>query len=121
MSEPSLINSNEVTEVNPSYIIFSTRYQNLFDKYFPYVRMSRKAFKSKPFITKGIKNSIKHRNKLYLKYLRSPSELNEAIWKRFRNKTNEVIKRAETLYYRKIIGDHSNSSKKNYGILLAKY
>ena len=65
MFEPSLISPNEVTEVNSSYSIFSTNYQNLFNKYFPYVRMSRKAFKSKPFITKGIKNSIKHRNKLY--------------------------------------------------------
>ena len=111
MTEPPLISPNEVTEVNSSYSIFSTNYQNLFDKYFPYVRMSRKAFKSKPFITRGIKNSIKHRNRLYSKYLNNPSDLNKAIWKRFRNKTSEIIKRAEALYYRKIISDHSNSSK----------
>ena len=111
LSLPLLVLMKSVTEVNSSYSIFSTNYQNLFNKYFPYVRMLRKAFKSKPFITRGIKNSIKHRNKLYSKYLNNPSELNEVIWKRFRNKTSEIIKRAETLYYRKIIGDHSNSSK----------
>ena len=111
VSEPSLISPNEVTEVNSSYNTFTTNYQNLFDKYFPYVRISRKAFKSKPFITRGIKNSIKHRNRLYKKYLDNPNDLNESIWKRFRNKTGEIIKRAEALYYRKIISDHNNSSK----------
>ena len=111
MSEPPLISPNDITEVNSSYSIFSTNYQTLFNKYFPYVRMSRKAFKSKPFITRGIKNSIKHRNRLYSKYLNNPSDLNKAIWKRFRNKTSEIIKRAEALYYGKIISDHSNSSK----------
>ena len=43
--------------------------------------------------------------------MNKPSDLNKAIWKRFRNKTSEIIKRAEALYYRKIISDHSNSSK----------
>ena len=73
--------------------------------------MSRKAFISKPYITRGIKNSIKHRNRLYKKYLNNPSDLNKAVWKRFRNKTSEIIKRAEALYYRNIINEHSNSSK----------
>jgi hypothetical protein len=53
-----------VIEANSSYNTFSTNYQNLFEKYFPYVRMSRKAFKDKPYITRGIKNSIKYKNKL---------------------------------------------------------
>ena len=110
-SEPSLISPDDVSEANFSYNTFSTNYQKLFDKYFPYVRMSRKAFKDKPYITRGIKNSIKHRNKLYAKYLDNPSDLSKAIWKRFRNKTNEIIKRSETLYYRKILSDQQNSSK----------
>ena len=83
----------------------------MFDKYFPYVRISRKSFTSKPFITRGIKNSIKHRNRLFKKYRNNPNEVNEAVWKRFRNKTNEIIKRAEALHYRNIINEHKNSSK----------
>ena len=73
--------------------------------------MSKKAFKSKPHITNGIKVSIKTRNKLYKKYLDNPTEVNKAVWKKFRNKTSELIKRAEALYYKSIINKHENSSK----------
>ena len=83
----------------------------LSDKYFPYVRISRKSFKDKPFITSGIKVSIRKRNKLFKKYLDNPNDVNKAAWKRFRNKTNEIIKRAEAFYYRKLLSDHNNSSK----------
>ena len=73
--------------------------------------MSRKEFKSKPHITKGIKISIRTKNKLYKKYLNNPTDINKSAWKRFRNKTNEVIKRAETQYYKSILNEHKNSSK----------
>ena len=73
--------------------------------------MSRKAFKSKPHITKGIKVSIRTRNKLFKKYLNNPTEVNKVVWKKFRNKTSELIKRAEALYYKSIISKHNNSSK----------
>ena len=53
----------------------------MFDKYFPYVRISRKAFTNKPYITRGIKNSIKHKNRLFKKYRNNPSEINKAVWK----------------------------------------
>ena len=73
--------------------------------------MLRKAFKNKPHITKGIQVSIRTRNKLYKKYLNNPTDVNKAAWKKFRNKTSEVIKRAESLYYKGIISKHNNTSK----------
>ena len=111
MSENPLINPNELTDSNSSFTTFSTNYLALFDKYFPFVRISRKAFKDKPHITSGIKVSIKMRNKLYKKYLDNPTDVNKAAWKRFRNKTNDTIKKAEALYYRKRLTEHNNSSK----------
>ena len=65
MHEHPLISSNELTDSNSSFITFSTNFLSLFDKYFPYVRISRKAFKDKPHITSGIKVSIRMRNKLF--------------------------------------------------------
>ena len=73
--------------------------------------MSRKEFKSKPHITKGIKVSIRTKNKLYKKYLNNPTDINKAAWKRFRNKTNEIIKRAEAHYYKSLLNEHKNNSK----------
>ena len=110
-SEPPLINQNELRDANNSYDSFSNNYLKLFDKYFPFAKMSRKAFKNKPHITKGIQVSIRARNKLYKKYLNNPTDVNKAIWKKFRNKTSEIIKRAESLYYKSIINKHNNASK----------
>ena len=121
ISEPPLINQADLTDTNNSYDIFSTNFQKLFDKYFPYVRMSKKAFKDKPFITSGIKVSLKTKYRLFEKYLDNPTDVNKAAWKRFRNKTSEIIKKAEELYYKKIISSHNNSSKalwKTFGKIL---
>ena len=118
-----LITENIQAEVNYTYDIFSTNYLNLFNKYFPYVRQSQRAFKSKPFITSGIKVSIKARNKLYNKYLNNRNELNKATWKRFRNKTHTIITRAREQYYNKLLKSHHNSSRqlwKTFGKILNK-
>ena len=64
-SEPSLINPTELTDTNNSYDTFNSNYLQLFDKYFPFVRQSKKSFKDKPYITSGFKVSFKTRNKLY--------------------------------------------------------
>ena len=64
-SEPPLINSTELTDSNYAYDTFNSNYLQLFDKYFPYVRQSKKSFKVKPYITRGFKVSFKTRNKLY--------------------------------------------------------
>ena len=88
VNEPSLINQNDLDEVNNSYDIFSTNYLNLFNKYFPYVRQSRTSYNDKPYITSGIKVSIKTRNKLYNKYLNNQNETNKSIWRKFRNKSD---------------------------------
>ena len=69
--EAPLINDNELTDSNRAYDIFSNNYLNLFNKYFPFTRMSKKCFKNKPHITSGIKVSIRFRNRLFKKYLKN--------------------------------------------------
>ena len=64
-TETALIGDNDLTDIDTSYAIFSDNYINLFNKYFPFVKQSRKSFRDKPFITKVVKVSIKFRNKLY--------------------------------------------------------
>ena len=73
--------------------------------------MSKKSFKDKPYITSGIKVSIRRRNKLFKKYKNQPNDVNQAAWRRLRNKITELIKRSEQLYYKKLLSGHTNSSK----------
>ena len=108
--EEPLINDSELTEPNRAYDIFSNNYYNLYNKYFLFVRMSKKAMNDKPHITSGIKVSIGHKDRLYKKYLENNNEVTRAIWRRFKNKLTETIRNAEKLYYKKIISNHKNST-----------
>ena len=50
--------------VNLVYGNFFSNYKSVLDKYFPLVKLSRKKAKEKPWITDGIKTSIKTQNEL---------------------------------------------------------
>ena len=49
--------------------------------------------KNKPYITPGIKVSIKGRDRLYEKYLNNKNTQTKAAWKLFRNKVSDIIKK----------------------------
>ena len=122
-TENALIENSDLTDVDTAYNTLSNNYFNLFNRYFPYIKQSRKSFKDKPFITKGIKVSIKYKNNLFKKYLDNPTDVNETAWKTFRNKTNAIIKKVQENYYKNIINSHSNDSKnlwKTFGNILNK-
>ena len=64
ITENVLIEDSDLTDVDTAYNIFSNNYFNLFNKYFPYIKQSRKSFKDKPFITKSYqsKHQIQKQN-----------------------------------------------------------
>ena len=121
--ESPLINDNELTEPNIAYDIFSNNYYNLFNKYFPFVRMSKKSMKDKPHITSAIKVSIRHKDRLFTKFKENETKINYNIYSRYKNKLNVAIRKAEKLYYKKIISSHKNSTTqlwKTFGKILNK-
>ena len=104
----------------PTFSEFNENISELLNKYFPLIKQSRKQFKDKPFITNGIKESIKSRNTLYKTYLNYPSEINESNWKNKRNRVVDIIRKVESDYYAsalKIMLTQTNS----YGKLLVVY
>ena len=100
-----ILNTNDVNSI---YAEFFTQYKNLLDKYFPKVKMSRKKAKDKPWISAGIKTSIKKRNILFKQYHAKKSDENEKKWKSYRNNLVTVIRAAETIYYKNLINKHNN-------------
>ena len=113
-------------DANDSAISFSSFHKNyvhLFNKYFPLIRISRKQFKHKPYITKAILVSIRHKSKLFNKYLQHNTPINEINYKRYRNKLVNVIKRSEENYHRSLISENSNNNRqlwKCFGKILNK-
>ena len=115
--------SEPFNSVHAAYLEFLRNSKNMLDKYFPLVRLSRKKFKNKPWITSGIRVSIRHRNHLYKKYVQNRTLAREQAWKTFRNKVTDCIRASETLYYQKILTKQNNNCKnlwKIFGKMLKK-
>jgi hypothetical protein len=97
------MNWNDVlnkSSANESYDVFINKFTNLYDKHFPKVRKKiNKRKESKPWITAGIIKSIKTRNKLYIKFIKNPCELNKTNYVKYRNKLTSLIKVSCKTYY----------------------
>ena len=84
---------------NETYNTFENKLHYLHDTYFPLIKMSRKQFRDKDWITEGIKRSIKYRNNLFYIQLRDPSKFNVDNWKNYRNRLTKITKDTQTKYY----------------------
>ena len=58
-------NDKYMDSENDWYHTFVNTVHRIFEQSFPQVQLSRQRIKDKPWITKGLKISIKHKNRLY--------------------------------------------------------
>ena len=122
---PSLVSLNGENlshlDANVSYTEFITNLKRLLDQYFPLVKLSRSKAKNKPFVTPGIKVSIKHRDKLYKNYLNNKNDINRQIWKKYSNKVRELLRKSEIMFYKDQLDEHSGNCQnlwKKFGKIL---
>ena len=80
-----------------------------YNKSFPFKRLSRKRAKDKPWITTGLKESIKQTHLLYKKFIFNRSEENKVAYKIFKNKLRSLIRKAETDYYTNVFSSKTQS------------
>ena len=64
------------------------------------MKLSGKRSKDKPWITTGLKQSNKQKHLLYQKYIYDSTEVNNQIYKIFKNKLRTLIRKAEADYYK---------------------
>jgi len=91
------------TDADECYNIFIDRYCHAYNAAFPLVRVSRKRNKDKRWLTKGLKVSIRHKNRLYRKYIRKPNEINRAVYRKYKNKVTALVHICEKNYYRDLM------------------
>ena len=75
--------------------IFNKKLTIAYNKSFPFVKLFRKRSKDKPWIATGLKQSIKQKHLLYQKYINDSTEVNNQIYKIFKNKLRTLIRKAE--------------------------
>ena len=105
---------------NDSFNRFDSTINPLIDKYLPLKKLSRKETKNvfKPWITVGIRNSIKRRDSLHKKYIIAKNiEIKNKYfveYKVLRNKIVTLCRVSKKAYYTKYFKDNANNIKNTW-------
>lgn len=70
-----------------------------------------------PWLTKGILNSIKRKNKLYKLYRKNPNDENKSKYFKFRNKLTHIMRKSKQIYYTEHINAAQGDSKRTWAVL----
>ena len=109
-------NFDDAQDPNYSYEKFQNHFLNCFEKYAPLKKLSKRKdkMKKKPWINKEIIQSIRKRDKLYKKFIKTKSPEWETKYKTCRNKINHLIRTniRKTNYYSSYFENFKSNSKK---------
>ena len=90
-------------DINIGYDYFANKRKENYDTNFKLVRLSRKRAEDKIWVTSGIKQSSKHKNKLYRKWLQSKCYFDEEKYKNYRKLHKRVVNMAKKAILQRII------------------
>ena len=102
---------------NESFNRFESSLNPLIDKYLPLKKLSKKEVKNyfKPWITSGIRKSIKRREKLYKKFIKakegSTKDAYHTQYKELRNKIVQLCRQSKKNHYQKFFDENANNLK----------
>ena len=91
--------------------VFNQKISIVYNKSFPFKRLSKKRAKDKPWVTSGLKQSIKQKHILYQNYIFDQTEENKTAYKIFRNKLRSIIRKAEADYYKESFNSKTHNMK----------
>ena len=82
-----------------AYESFLNKYRDIYNSCFPLKRVrKRKCTLSKPWLSKGLLKSIRRKNRLYKRYLNTPNDVNQASYKKYKNKLNHSLRIAKRIF-----------------------
>ena len=109
-----IINASTFQEAFSSfYNVFKKQYYDCFPE-----KISRsRYYNRKPWLSNGLKISIKIKNQLYLTSKKNPNEENILNYRNYRNYLNKLLRTAEKNHYDNIFKENKHNLKKSWGII----
>ena len=89
----------------------------VYNKRFPKQKVNIKYSTRKLWLTQGLKDAIRTKNKLYKKYMKCKTVANEKTYKRYRNNLNMILKCAEKQHFTDLLNSHKDNIKKSWQII----
>lgn len=83
---------------------------HIFNDSFPLIRQSRKRSHDKPWITKGLKISIRHNHRLYRNKIIKINAIHQTIYRNYNAKLKATIRSARDTYYQELFKNKSSAA-----------
>ena len=106
-----------VEDPQEAYSRFSNLLRRHYCESFPKIMITGKYRNRLPWLTEGLKTSIRHKNKLYKLSVKKPLLMNVANYERYRNKVNHLIKIAEKLHHQEMFQENKNNLTKTWSLI----
>ena len=117
MSNISWDEISRATDTQQAFDTFHKHLVKMYNKHFPKIRVKKKYNNRKPWLSEGLKNSIKQKNKLYLKFKKVSSALNDESYKCYKRKLQQLMKVADKQHYHDLLVEYSNDIKKSWVVI----
>ena len=105
------------TDTQSAYSKFHEVISTKYNACFPYRKISKKYYKNKPWLSTTLIESIKIKNKLYIKSKRSNGSENMSFYKKYRNKLNQLIRSAERKHFHDALLEHMSNLQKSWQVI----
>ena len=92
-------------------------FKKIYEESFPLMRVKIRYRNWLPWLSDGLKASIKHKNKLYILSLKHPTLYNISKYKQYRNKLHSLLKTEEKRFYQSHIVQNKNNLRKVRSII----
>ena len=103
-------------DANVCYDKFECIFDKVYKKCIP-VRKGNQKDRDKPWMSVGMINSVKRKNKLYHMYLKHPNATTEARYKAYKNKLNHVLRVSKRRYINDQLNSYIGDMKNTWRVL----
>ena len=95
---------------------FMNIFKSIYNESFPVMKTKRKYRNRLPWLTSGLKESIRRKNKLFRISLKHPTSYNNTLYREYKNMLRNLLKIEEKKYNQSLILANKNNLKKTWGI-----
>ena len=96
---------------------FLRLFKSIYDESFPFIRVKIRYRNRLPWLSNGLKSSIKLKNKLYRISLKHPTTFNIYKYKQYKNKLISILKYEEKQFYQRQIIENNNNLMKVWAVI----
>ena len=107
----------EYSDCNQAYNFFADSLKKIFNQSFPVQKVKKRYRNRLPWLTDGLRKSIKHKNRLYKIYIKIQTSHNKKVYNIYNNKLKSLLRTTEKNHYQDCLLKCKNNLKKTWTII----